>query len=187
MKRINRFLLKLLIAACVLVFIGAVIYFIQITFHIFDSQIKQVTDWVDYVNQAGSYSLIAGISFGSIIFILAAGFFPFLLRGVNRKNYWASMQRGLIASFVFYISQIIYKYASNLGRIYFYIAIFAVIVVTLILIEIITLGMKEEKKEAESMRTDIIASITSGLIFGVLIKVVEVGLHEVKNLLSFMP
>jgi len=186
MKRVNRFLFKLLFVFVIIALIVMVLYFIQMTFHIFDKEIKQFIDWIAYVNQASSYSLIAGVTVGSIIFILAVAMFPLFLRGVNKKNYWVSLQKGLIASFVFFISQIIYKFTANIGKFYFYLTVFAIIVITIILIEIITLSMKEEKAEAEELRTDIIASITSGLIFGVIIKVIEVGLHEIKNLLSLV-
>jgi hypothetical protein len=183
--RVRKFLFRLLIVFVVLFVIAGILYLVQMFFHSFDSQLIIINKWIDYVNKAGSYTLIAGVTLGSIIFILAAGMFPLILRGINRKNYWISIQKGLISSFVFYISQIFYKYAENLGRIYFYLAILAIIIITLILIEIITLSMKEEKEE--ELRTDLIAAISSGLIFGILIRLIETGLHEIKNFLSFMP
>ncbi len=183
--RVRKFLIRLLIIFIFLAVISASLYFIQVFFHPFDSQINSLIDWINYINKAGSYSLIAGITLGSIVFIIAIALFPLLLSGINRKNYWSSIQKGLLSSFVFFISQIFYKYAEKLGEIYFYLALFAIIVTTLILVEIITLSMKEGKEE--EVRTDIIAAISSGLIFGVLIRLIELGLHEVKNLLSFMP
>ncbi len=185
MQRVKKFLSKLFFTLIFIISILFILIIIQLVFHPFSVILSQISEWIINANKTLSSELIAGISIGTVIFVLLMFFFPLMHKGVNRKRYWSSIQKGLITSFVFYISQLFYRYAETIGRFYFLIALFIVIIITLILIEIITLSMREEK-EIE-LRTDLIAAIVSGLIFGILLKLFMIGLNLVEHLLPFMP
>ncbi len=185
MKRVRNFLVKILLLFAFFAVVFFVLYLVQAFYHPFDSQIAWIKESIDYLNTTTSYYLIAGISAGTIIFIGVIVLFPMLLKGIDRKNYWWSIVKGLVASFVFYLTQLLYRYAENLGRIYFLLALLAIIIATLILIEIITLSMREERHV--ELRTDLIAAVTSGLIFGLLLRIFILFSHKIENLLSIMP
>jgi hypothetical protein len=69
--------------------------------------------------------------------------------------------------------------ASRIGRVHFIVAVFAVVAVSAIVVEGVSLAVREE--EERSLRTDIVASIASGLLFGVLVKLGQYGLALLKK------
>jgi len=75
---------------------------------------------------------------------------------------------GIVASFVFFVSQTIYHYFEKFGKFYMLISILAVTILAFIIIEIMSLTFKSEKKEVE-FRTSILGCIASGLIFGIVL------------------
>src|SRR5208283_5889669 len=93
--------------------------------------------------------LAAGITVGTILLLIFIFIFPLLTKKVNTKDYLKSIILGIIASFAFFISQTIYQYFEKLGKFYMIISILAVTIITFIIIEIMPLAFKSERKEVE--------------------------------------
>jgi hypothetical protein len=85
----------------------------------------------------------------------------------------------LIAASVFYLYNRLFALASSIGHVYFIVTMLGAIIVTAIVVEGVSLAVKEE--EERSFRTDVTASITSGLLFGVVVKLAEYGLSLLKG------
>ena len=85
----------------------------------------------------------------------------------------------IIASFVFYISQTIYQYFEKLGKLYMAVSILTVAIIVFIIIEIMPLAFKSEKKEVE-FRTAILGSIASGLIFSIVLNLTIIAIDYIK-------
>lgn len=179
-KRATRFIIRVLKVTLVLVLIGLVLYAIQYFFHAFDSQIAVVNSYISKINGTLSEQAISGISLGTLALVIAATFIPFFMKGIHKKTYWKSLGRGLVSALVFFISTSIYEYAEKISRFYLLLAIIGVIVITFVLIEALSLSMRDEEEVA--FRTDIFASIVSGLLFGVLLKLAMIGIQYLKRM-----
>jgi hypothetical protein len=134
---------------------------------------------INKLNSTLSSEVVTGISIGGVLLILLVIIFPFFMRGIKKKQYFVSLQRGIISSLVFYFSTLLYQYTENISRFFLFLSVVIVIFVTVVLIEVITLSLKEAK-QAE-FRTDIVAAIASGLSFGVLMKMAVFGIDFIKH------
>ncbi len=176
MKRAVRFLGKVLLTILFFALIGGIFFILQTFFHLFDGIISYVNQDISKVNSSLSQEALAGISFGAIALVVFILLFPLLMKGIKRKQYWISIQRGIISSLVFFLSQAGYQYAERFSRFYLFLSIAAVIVITLIFIEVLALSIRKEKES--EFRTDIIAAVVSGLVFGILIKLILVAISS---------
>lgn len=178
-SRANRFLLRVVTVFLVLVLAGIVLYLVQVFFQPFDDQLKFINDWIITTNQAISRELITGISGGLVVLVLLIFITPLFMRGVNNKQYMVATWRGIISSFVFLVTQALYDYAEQISRFYLIVAIVAVVILSLILIEYLSLMMKQEEQVA--FRTDIVSALVSGLIFGIVMKVIFLMVDMIKH------
>ena len=153
--------------------------------HIFKAIILAVILLVLYhankdVNDVFFMKLAAGISVGTILILLFIFIFPLFTKKVNTKEYLKNIILGIIASFVFYISQTIYQYFEKFGRYYMIISILAVTIITFIIIEIMLLAFQSERKEV-AHRTSILGCIASGLIFGIVLNLTFIAIEYFKS------
>jgi len=181
MKKVRKFIKKVLITTLIFSFIALILILLQYYFHCFDSLISYINQDISKVNSTLSAELLTGISIGAVLLIFFVLFFPMLMKGVDKRKYLISVYRGTISSGVFFITDILYKFTEKIGRFYLLISILIVFAVCIILIEIVSLSQKDEK-ETET-RTDITAAIVSGLVFGMLLKLILVGIDYIKHLI----
>ncbi|MEI8095079.1 MAG: hypothetical protein WCG80_12775 [Spirochaetales bacterium] len=153
----------------ILVMLGAVLYGVQLIWHPFDPIIAFVNQDVAAAGATLSNQIVAGVSLGALVLFVILMLVPLLLRGVDNKQFLGSFFRGILASVVFLATDWLYGELEHLGRIYLVVGIVASVVVTFFLIEIITRAGKS--KHEVSTRTDLLASITSGLAFSLLLKI----------------
>jgi len=172
MRRLTRIGIVLGLAALVL-------YGLQSAFHLFDETIAKCLSYAEELDASLSHEAFAGISIGSLVLILVICLFPFLLRRIDEAAYLRGLVRGLIAAAVFFLSSKLFELAVGENRVYFLLATLGVIILTLIVVEGLSLAVREE--EERSFRTDVTASIASGLLFGVLVKIVEFAFEWAKR------
>jgi hypothetical protein len=170
-SRFRRYLRRLARVGILLGALAIVLYGVQAIFHPFDEAIARLLAYVQELDDNLSREAFAGISIGSLVLILIICLFPFLLKRIDEAAYLRGLWRGLIAAAVYFLSNKLFALAVSANRIYFILATLGIIVLTLIVVEGLSLAVREE--EERSFRTDVTASIASGLLFGVLVKLVE--------------
>ncbi len=85
----------------------------------------------------------------------------------------------MIAAAVYYTSSKLFDLASRLGRIRLILVMAVAIVAGILIVEGISLAVREE--DEKSFRTDVVSSIASGFLFGVLVKFAGYGLEFIKG------
>ena len=166
----KKFLLRVGIVLLVLAIIAGILIGLQLLFHPFDEVIATIATWLDTADKTMNQELLTGISIGLIVLILVVFLIPLTLRSINKKQYLVATQRGIVASFVFLATSWLYDAVEKYNRFWLVVAVAGVALVTFILIEVMALLMKKDEEVA--FRTDIVASIVSGLIFSGVIKLV---------------
>lgn len=180
MKRAAKFLFYVLLS---IVFLASVIlglYFLNEVFHFIKNPVKDLNIQIKHLNALLFSNMLAGISVGSILLVFTVFIIPVLMKNVDSKQYLKSMTLGLVASLVFFITQTIYDYFLKFGRIYMVIALIVVVVITIIIVQILSLLFKSKRAE-NTFRTEIMANIASGLVFGVLLNIIFIVIEIVKN------
>jgi hypothetical protein len=177
--RFLRRLARLIVGICVLwlAFVA-----LQATIHPFDGVISWAKGLVAATDTKLSAQAFKGITLGGLGLILCLCIFPIFLSKIDEKAYGRGLWRGIIAAVVFYLSNELYTMAAKESRVHFIAALFGIVVVTSIVVEALSLAVKEE--EQRSFRTDVVSSITSGLLFSVLIKLGEFGLEWIKAIVA---
>jgi hypothetical protein len=178
-SRFRRYLRRLLRAFLILGLLALVLYGVQSIFHPFDEAIARALAYVEGLDENLSHGTFAGISMGSLVLVLAICLFPFLLKKIDEAAYLRGLWRGIIAAAMFFLSTKLFELASGANRIYFLLSVLGIIVLTLIVVEGLSLAVREE--DERSFRTDVIASMASGLLFGVLVKIVEFAVEWAKR------
>ncbi len=174
-SRIARYVKRLLIAAVALAVLALVLTLVQAAFHPFDALLAKGSALVEELDSKLSREAFNGITIGSLVLVLALCVFPIFLSRIDERAYARGLWRGVISAAVFYVSNGLFALASKIGRVDFIISVLAVVVVSAIVVEGVSLAVREE--EERSFRTDIVASIASGLLFGVLVKLGGIGLE----------
>lgn len=168
MKRAVSFIEKLILKTLILSAILLAIYYAYTVLRIAQVPLDQVESKIKDVNNVFFVQLAAGITVGTILLLTFIFIFPLFTKKINTKEYLKNIILGIIASFVFYISQTIYHYFEKFGEFYVIISIFVVTIITFIIIEIMTLAFQPGRKEV-AFRTSILGCIASGLIFGIVL------------------
>jgi hypothetical protein len=183
MAQLREFLRKLIVFTIILIIIGLILYGIQYLFHPFNGLIDYINQDISIANTTLSSQAIGGISLATLIPVLFLLIFPLFHRGVNNKQYFTSFWRSTLATIIFVATEYLYKKMEEFGRFYLFLSVVGVIFGTFILVEIFT---KLDKKENEvSVRTDIIAAIVSGLVFGLVVKLATYGLENISKIIKF--
>lgn len=177
--RLGNYLRRLFEVVGALAIIALVLMAVQRIYHPFDAVIARIDAFAADLDARMSQEAFKGITLGSLGLILALCVFPVFLSKIDEKSYFRSLWRGLIAAVVFYLSNELFSLSSKLGRIHFIVSMLAVIVITAVVVEGVSLAVREE--DEKSFRTDIVASIASGLLFGVLVKLAGYGIELLKK------
>lgn len=180
-SRFTRYVRGLAKVVLILAIAGLCLYFAQKRYGLFDSEINAIDSFVAEANASLSNEAFAGISMGSLALVLGLCVFPIFVKKFDNKAYLRGLWRGLISALVFFVSNGLYSLAARASRLYLIAALAIVIVASALLVEGISLAVREEYER--SFRTDIVASIASGLLFSVLLKLGQYGYEWIKSLL----
>jgi hypothetical protein len=178
-SRLGRYIRRLLELAGALAILALILMAVQKFYHPFDTLIARADAFIAELDDKLTKEAFKGITLGSLGLILALCVFPVFLSKIDERAYARGLWRGIIAAAVYYLSNELFAVASELGRIHFIVSMFVVIAVTAVVVEGVSLAVREE--EEKSFRTDVVASIASGLIFGVIVKLAGYGLEYLKN------
>ncbi len=158
-------------ALAVALVIGGALALVQAFFHPFDFVIEGAEKSLAAIDTTFSASAVAGVSVGSLVLIAAAATIPLFKKGVRRRQYFVSFWRGIVSAAIFLATDKLYRYVQSLGILYFSATLALFLAATIILVEIVARAGKVEE-EAER-RTEFLASIVSGLVFGLLVQLGE--------------
>lgn len=168
MARFTPLLRRLVTFFFILSVLGALVWGAQMLWHPLDPVIRYVNQDVGAVGATLSNQVVAGVSLASLVLFVILLLVPLAMRGVNNKQFLGSFSRGVLSSVVFLVSDWLYGVLEHQGRFWLVAGLFLTVVVTVILIELITRAGKE--RDEVGTRTDLMASITSGLAFALLLK-----------------
>ncbi len=171
------FRITLVIAVVVLGLYAAYSYY-----GLFKDQVLTAKAFMQDAEKRMSVEALAGISMGSFVLVAGLCLAPLFMRKIDKRAYKRSLWRGVVSAGVFLVSSELFSYAEKASQVYLIAAILAVIIVSALLIEAVSLAVREE--DERSMRTDIVASISSGLLFGVLLKLAQYGWDWLRGLLA---
>jgi hypothetical protein len=177
-SRFALFLRKLLIVSTTIAVVGIILAGVQAIFHPFDAWLADIDALIAGLDSRMTQEAFRGITIGSLALILALCVFPIFLSRIDEKAYARGLWRGVVSAAVFYLSSEVFSFASRVSRIHLIGAMFVVIVVGVVVVEGLSLAMREE--EERSFRTDIVSSIASGFLFGVLVKLGGYGIEYLK-------
>jgi len=144
---------------------------VQVYFHPFDIVLDRADASLAAMDRVLTQDEVAGVSMGSLALVLAVAALPLFRKGVRRRQYAVSFWRGLLSSVIFLATDKLYRYVQGLGVLYFSATLALFLAVTIVLVEIISRAGKAE--DEEDTRTELIASIVSGLVFGLLVQLGE--------------
>ncbi|HET7839686.1 MAG TPA: hypothetical protein VFL04_07995 [Rectinemataceae bacterium] len=181
-SRFTRYIGRLIRAALVLGVLFLGLYAAHAYYGFLDDQIAGVQAFMTELEGSLSVEALAGISMGSLVLVIALCLMPIFWRKIDTRSYVRGLWRGIVSAFVFLASSALFSFAERASKVYLIAAILGVIIVSALLIEAVSLAVREE--EERSLRTDIVASISSGLLFGVLIQLGQVALAWAKGLVG---
>lgn len=181
-SRFGRYLRRLAGIALALAIVALVLAAIQAAYHPFDAALARLAALTDDLDSRMSREAFKGITIGSLALLLALCVFPLFLRRIDEKAYARGLWRGVVAAAVYYLSSRLFEAASSLGRIRLIMVMIVAIVAGAIVVEGISLAVREENEK--SFRTDVVASIASGFLFGVLVKLGGYGLEFLERTIA---
>jgi hypothetical protein len=184
MKKAGNFLLKLTVTMLIAVLVIFILFFLNRQFKVVDLPINEIQTELKEVNSVLFVQLVTGISVGTALLLIFIFILPLFTKKINTKEYLKNIILGVIASFVFYVSQTIYHYFERFGKFYMAVSVAATVVVTFIIVEIMSLTFQSERKEIE-FRTAILGCIASGLIFSVVLNIVLMVMDYFKIIIKF--
>jgi hypothetical protein len=166
------------VVAASLVF--GVLAMVQIFFHPFDFVLEKADASLAAMDAALVSDQVAGVSVGTVVLVGLVASLPLFKKGVRRKQYALSFWRGLLSSAIFLATDKLYRYVQGLGVLYFSATLAVFVAATIVLVELIS-RMSRVEYEAET-RTELIASIVSGLVFGLIVQLGEYGLGLLRRI-----
>jgi hypothetical protein len=170
-SRAVRFLRKVFLTLVLLAAAALALALVQYFCHPFGKQIEAAKRLFANADSLAGKEMLRGISLGMIAFVAAAGLFPLLLKGVDRKQYLVATQRAVIASVILFFSQMLYNWVRTFGFLHLIITMAASTVIALVLIETFSLLIRDDKQVA--FRTDLLAAISSSLIAGIILNLIS--------------
>jgi len=166
MARFTPLLRRVLGFLFLLAVLGVVAWGVQSIWHPLDPVIAYVDQDVGAVGATLSDQTVAGVSLASLVLFLILMVIPLIMRGVNNKQFMGSFIRGLLASVVYVLADWLYGELEKAGRFWLLVGMAVTVIVTVVLIELITRAGRI--KDEVATRSDLMASITSGLAFALL-------------------
>lgn len=171
-RRATRFIDRVItvtLVAIFLVLLGAVV---ERFFHPFTPLIDRALAWVDKTEALLGEESLMGLSLGMIVLTVSVCLIPLFLPRVNKTQYRTSTVRSVLASVVFFFTQILYGWAESFGRLHLIGAMLLAVVATLVIIEFLALLTRDDQEV--SLRTDLLAAAASGLASGIVLKLIQV-------------
>jgi hypothetical protein len=168
MRRIRGFLFDLIAVLFELGIIAAILVFVQYTWHPFDELLPALGQGQNVAGRTLSAEAVAGITFGTLALALVLSFVPLLSKGVNKKQYLSNFNRSILAAFVYFLTERLYSALEAQGGRFLIWALLGAMVATFLLIEFVVRLVRVEQET--SLRTDLLASISSGLAFGIIVR-----------------
>jgi len=175
-KRASHFLNKIMAVSVLAVTAVIILAAIERLFHPFTPWIQAAERWISESERMMSGNSLMGISLGMIVLTVLVCLFPLLLPKVNKKQYRTSTVRGVIASVVFFFTQLMYAWAEQFGKLHLIGAMLLAIIITVVIIEFLALLTRID--EEVSLRTDLLAAAASGLASGIVIKLIEIFVSQ---------
>lgn len=154
----------------------------QILFHPFDFIIETADQGLSVADQALQSDTVAGVSLGTLVLVAAVAALPLFKRGVRRRQYAISFWRGLLSSGIFLATDRLYRFVQDLGALYVSATLALFVAATIVLVEVVSRAGKIE--EESDTRTELLASIVSGLVFGLVVQLAGYGYKAVAALVS---
>lgn len=162
--------------------LGALLWGVQMIWHPLDPVIAYVDQDVGAAGATLSGQVVAGVSLASLVLFLILLLIPLAMRGVDNRQFLGSFFRGILASVVFIISDWLYGLLEKQGRFWLIAGLALAVVVTVVLIELITRAGR--LKDEVGTRTDLMASVTSGLAFALLLNLGQFAWDAVQKVLA---
>lgn len=153
----------------------ALLALVQVLFHPFTSLLATGEKSLAAADKALRGDTVAGVSLGTIALVVIVAALPLFRRGVRRRQYGISFWRGLLSAGIFLATDRLYRFFQGLGRLYFSATLALFVAAVIILVEIVSRAGREDA-ESET-RTELLASIVSGLVFGLLVQLAGHALH----------
>lgn len=153
---------------------------LQVLFHLFNGPLNDLRDYLSTANGIIYSRMALGISVGTVIVLAVLLVFPILIHNINTRSYFKGLYRGVISAAIFYFSKSLYAYLSSFSQLYMLLSMLVVVVITFMLIQAVAKMHKREEDQIE-FRTSFIASITAGLLFGVLLQLITVGVEVARH------
>lgn len=181
-SRLRRFLSRLTYGVIILLIVGAAFLIVQELFHPFDIVLDEAEVTLARLDRTLNQNLVSGVSLGTLMVILALVVVSIISKGVHTRQYMVSFWRGILSSGIFMISDAFYRYIRRIGFVYYSAALALFIALMLILVEIISRsGSAQDERET---RTELLASIVSGLVFALLVQGGEALIHYLSRFLG---
>ena len=156
-----------------------ILAFVQVLFHPFDFVIETADQSLAMADQTLSQGTVAGVSIGSLALVAVVAALPLFKKGIRRRQYRLSFWRGILSSAIFLATDRLYRYVQGLGALYFSATLALFLAATIILVEIVSRAGRQEESDT---RTELLASIVSGLVFGLLVQLSEYAIHALGRL-----
>jgi hypothetical protein len=154
-----------------IILVGGILALVQIFYHPFDLIIDEAQWGLAQADKTLKAETITGVSIGSLALVLVVAAIPFFKRGVRKRQFAISFWRGLLSSAIFLGTDKLYRYMQTQGILYFSATLALFVAATIILVEVVS---RAGKYETESdTRTELLASIVSGLVFGLIVQAGE--------------
>ena len=173
MSNLQTFLTRIFALALLVTLAILALIVVQQIWHPLDPFINFINQDLDVAGSTLKSEVVGGITLGALAVFVILLLIPILTPGVNTKAFLTAFFRGILASSVYLATDFFYGKMENLGRFYLLAAMAGAIIVTFILVEIIVLSGR--RMEQKSLRTDIMASIASGMAFSLIVKLTSFG------------
>lgn len=167
-SRLFKFYSSVLVILLLIAAVAALLWFLYIKFNLFDREIGGLIYLFQTIEAGVQTKLIAGISIGSMLIALSFLLIPAFSRKINRQAFFTSIWRGILSAFTYLVASKIYEIALKKGHLAVFITNLLFIFVTFILIETIIILISDT--DEKGLRTELTASISSGILFGILVQ-----------------
>jgi hypothetical protein len=182
MARFTPLLRRVLGFLFILVVLGVVVWGVQMIWHPLDPIIKYVDQDVGAVGATLSTQAVAGVSMASLVLFAILMIIPLSMRGVDNKQFLGSFTRGILASGVYLFTDWLYAQLERSGRFWLLVGMLTTVIVTVVFVELITRAGK--RQDEVNARTDLMASVTSGLAFALIANLAEYAWSYVQKVIG---
>lgn len=167
-RRLLEFYGSVLTVLVILVATVGILWLLYRQFGLFDKEIGGLIDLGKSIEGGFQTRLVSGITIGSILIVLSFLLIPIFSGHINRKAFFTSIWRGLLSAATYLVASKIYDVALKKGHLALVITNIIFVFVTFVLIETIIILISDT--DEKGLRTELTASIASGILFGILVQ-----------------